>query len=127
MRISLRADEDQPAADEAIRSPLVVQAVEVLLPLYGDQVAFVAVALFAAWYDVRFRRAATTHDRNYVVHCELTHRDRTLTVMAFADAKAVFPPLGSPQFTCPALLSGNVLFRSWIEVFHTDPMVALDD
>ena len=67
------------------------------MPLYGKELLFGVVALFAAGHDVALGAFSPAGNRYDMVHGELFGRCWTVAIVADTPCQATFPPLGFAQ------------------------------
>src|SRR5207247_4995221 len=78
------------------------------LPLPGQRVLLLAVALLARGDKVPFGGLSTAHERNQMIHRQLRGRDVMPTVVTDPIGALALPPLATAQLSRPALLALNI-------------------
>lgn len=81
---------------------------EILLPFHGKEVLFFVVALFTARNKVPLYRFPSAHDRDKMVHGQISRFKLAFAIVAATGRALPLPPLRSAQFTGFGLLSFDV-------------------
>lgn len=91
-----------------------VKLLQVLFPLYGEQLLFGVVALFAAGHYVALGAFAAARYGHNVIHGQFFRQGRSAAVMADTFRQAPFPPLGIAQYSGFAALPFEVFLAQII-------------
>jgi hypothetical protein len=91
-----------------------VKPFQVFLPLHGQQVSLLVVALLADGCHIAFSGLASSNDGNDVVHGQFLGRKVATAVMAGTPGQPLFPPLRLTQS------SGFISLPSDFFIAYTD-------
>lgn len=110
-----------------------LKLIQILLPLYGKKVFFLAITLFAAWDAIAFICFAATDDRDNMVKSQFFWVKFTFAVVALTFATLILPPLRFAHLAGFLFFFFDVFFVCWrkevtevhvaclfvLEVFHS--------